>query len=189
MSARAIDKPVMLIGGTAGTGKSSLANQLCVRLGLDHRIGTGFIRAVVCSETDAERDPELFSFTFRAADPVAHLHTQAERLRPAVMACIRRAQLEGTSLVVEGPHLLPSLYADVDVSAFVVLAAPAPEEHRDRLHGLTHARREITGGDLHNARRIDEHLAAEAERYGVPRVTFRDNLDAVAALLVERARG
>jgi len=177
-------KPVVLIGGTAGTGKSSLANRLCAELGLDHRIGTGFIRAVVCSETVPELDPELFSFTFRADDPVAHLRIQSERLRPAIVACIRRAQEEGTSLVVEGPHLLPSLYWDIPVSTHIVLAAPAPLEHRNRLTGPTHSRRRISDEDWRNARLIDSHIAAEAERFGVPRVLYRDNLAEVAALVM-----
>jgi len=175
-------KPVVLVGGTAGTGKSSLANRLCAQLPLDHRIGTGFIRAVLCSETTPERDPELFSFTFRAADPVGHLHVQAERLLPAVMACIRRAQDEGTSLVIEGPHLLPSLYAHLPVAAFVVLAAPAADEHRARLTGPTHARREISDRDLRNARLIDAHIAEDAARHGVPRLVYRDNFEEIAGL-------
>jgi len=184
-----LHKPVILIGGTAGTGKSSLANRLLGQLGLDHRIGTGFIRAIVGSETTPERDPELFSFTFRAGDPVGHLRIQSERLRPAVLACIRRAQEEGTSLVVEGPHLLPSLYWDVPVSAHVVLAAPPPLEHRNRLTGPTHARRQISDEDWRNARLIDAHIAAEAERFGVPRVLFRDNLAELAGLVsVQPAR-
>jgi 2-phosphoglycerate kinase len=183
MSANGTFKPVMLVGGTAGTGKSSLANRLCAQLPADHRIGTGFIRAVLCSETTPERDPELFSFTFRAADPVGHLHVQAERLRPAVLACIQRAQDEGTSLVVEGPHLLPSLYAHLDVAAFVVLAAPAADEHRARLTGPTHARREITDRDLRNARLIDAHIAEDAARNGIPRLVYRDNFEEIAALV------
>jgi 2-phosphoglycerate kinase len=181
--AMAAYKPVVLVGGTAGSGKSSLANQLCARLSIDHRIGTGFIRAVLCSETSPERDPELFSFTFHAEDPVAHLQIQAERLRPAVLACIRRAQDEGTSLVIEGPHLLPSMYAQLPVAAFFVLGAPPPVEHRDRLHGLTHARRRISDQDWHNARLLDAHIAADAERHGVPRLVYRDNFEDFAALV------
>jgi 2-phosphoglycerate kinase len=176
-------KPIVLIGGTAGTGKSSLANRLCAGLGLDHRIGTGFIRAVVCSETSPERDPEMFTFTFRAEDPVAHLRIQAERLRPAVMACITRARREGTSLVVEGPHLLPSLYGDVGVDLFVVLAAPPPHQHLDRLTGPTHSLRRISDDDWHNAGRIDSHLAAEAERHGIRRILYGDNFDELAGMV------
>ena len=176
-------KPIVLLGGTAGTGKSSLANRLCALLGLDHRIGTGFIRAVVCSESSPERDPELFSFTFRADDPIAHLRIQSDRLRPAIMACIERAQDEGTSLIVEGPHLLPALYAHLPVAAYVMLAAPPPIEHRNRLTGPTHALREITDGDWRNARLIDSYLASEATAYGVPRILIRDNVEEIAEMI------
>jgi 2-phosphoglycerate kinase len=176
-------KPIVLLGGTAGTGKSSLANRLCALLGLDHRIGTGFIRAVVCSESSPERDPELFSFTFRADDPIAHLRIQAERLQPAIMACIRRAREEGTSLIVEGPHLLPALYADAHVDTYVMLAAPPPIEHRNRLLGPTHSLREITDGDWRNARLIDSYLASQAAAHGIRRVLIRDNLEEIADMI------
>jgi len=176
-------KPIVLIGGTAGSGKSSLANRLCAHLSIDHRIGTGFIRAVLCSETTQERDPELFSFTFRAEDPIAHLHIQAERMRPAVLECIHRAQEEGTSLIVEGPHLLPSMYWQLPVGAFFVLAAPPAVEHRNRLNGLTHSRRTISDDDWRNARVIDAHIEHDAERHGIPRVLYRDNFAAIAAMI------
>ena len=128
-------KPIILIGGTAGTGKTTLASELSWRLSLDHRIGTGFIREIVKSQHRKEDCLELHGFTFRAEQPVANIAAQAERLRPAIIACIERARREGTSLLVEGTHLLPSLYHDVIVDLFVVLAAPALEEHQRRLHG------------------------------------------------------
>src|ERR1700728_4782955 len=96
------DPMIVLIAGTAGCGKTTLANRLAAQFDLDHRIGTGFIRAVVQSQTSVGVEPDLFLRSYEARDPVAHLQAQARRLRPAVLACIERARAEGTSLVVEG---------------------------------------------------------------------------------------
>jgi len=160
-------KPIILIGGTAGTGKTTLASELSWRLGLDHRIGTGFIREIVKSQHRKEDCLELHGFTFRSEQPVTNIVAQAQRLKPAIIACIERARREGTSLLVEGTHLLPSLYYDVIVDLFVVLAAPELGEHKRRLCGPSHLHRQTTDADLANVRLIDQYLGSEAARWGI----------------------
>jgi 2-phosphoglycerate kinase len=162
-----IAKPIILIGGTAGTGKTTLASELSWRLGLDHRIGTGFIREIVKSQHRKEDCLELHGFTFRSEQPIANIVAQAQRLRPAVIACIERARREGTSLLVEGTHLLPSLYHDVAVDLFTVLAAPDPEEHKRRLHGPSHLHRQTTDADFSHVRLIGQFLGSEAAHWGI----------------------
>jgi 2-phosphoglycerate kinase len=176
-------KPVILIGGTAGTGKSTLANRLLHRLSLDHRLGTGFVRAVIQSETTPERDPKLYSLTFQSEDPVANLRWQAMRLRPSIVACIDRARREGTSLVIEGTHLLPELYVNTTPSAFVVLAAPETEEHWRRINGPSHSSRRVTRAELEGVRTIDAEFRAQAERFGLPLLVYEDDDEAVIAQL------
>ncbi|HKV56041.1 MAG TPA: AAA family ATPase [Candidatus Binataceae bacterium] len=170
-------KPIILIGGTAGTGKTTLAGELSWRLRLDHRIGTGFIREIVKSQYRPEDCPELHGFTFRAEQPVANIREQAARLRPAVLACIDRARREGTSLIVEGTHLLPSLYHDTAVDLFAVLAAPDPEEHRRRLRGPSHLHRKTSERDFANIRLIDHYLASEAANRGIRYQQYEDSVE------------
>ncbi len=162
-----IAKPIILIGGTAGTGKTTLASELSWRLGLDHRIGTGFIREIIKSQHRKEDCLELHGFTFRSEQPIVNIVAQAQRLRPAIIACIERARREGTSLLVEGTHLLPSVYHDALVDLFAVLAAPDPEEHSRRLHGPSHLHRQTTDADFTKVRLIDQYLASEAARWGI----------------------
>jgi 2-phosphoglycerate kinase len=175
-------KPIFLVGGAPGTGKSTLAARLSDRLAIDHRIGSGFIRAIVQSEVTPELEPGLFSMTFQSDDPVAHLEAQARRLHRAVTACIDRARREGTSLVVEGSHLIPSLYADAPVDLFVVLAAPAPGDHLSRLRGPTHVNRTISDRDLPKIRELDLYYRQEADRWGIPAVVY-DDLGSIIALM------
>jgi 2-phosphoglycerate kinase len=160
-------KPIILIGGTAGTGKTTLASELSWRLGLDHRIGTGFIREIVKTQHRQEECPELHGFTFRAEQPIANIVAQARRLQPAIMACVERARREGTSLLIEGTHLLPGFYHDAPVDLFAVLAAPDPEEHKRRLNGPSHLHRRTTDADFANVRLIDRYLRGEAERWRI----------------------
>lgn len=176
-------KAVILIGGTAGTGKSTLARELCYRLGIDHRLGTGFIREVVKSQVAEQICPELYRFTFRAENPAGNLLAQARRLQPAISACIRRARREGTSLVIEGTHLIPELYGSAEIDRYLVLAAPDAAEHVRRLRGPSHANRDITLADVDNVRRIDDYFRAETKRYGTPYLLYANNLTSFVELV------
>ncbi len=182
-------KPIVLIGGTAGTGKSTLARELASEVRFDHRLGTGFVREVARSFHSPQTAPDLFTFTFRAANPIEHLMAQARLLKPAIDACIARARNEGTSLVIEGNHLVPALYHDAPVELYIVLAAPDAVEHQARLHGQTHARRRLSESDLANVRRIDEYLRSEAARHGVPTILYADNFGEILDLLNARMEG
>jgi 2-phosphoglycerate kinase len=184
-------KPIVLIGGTAGTGKSTLARELAWEMRFDHRLGTGFLREVAKSYHSEKTAPDLYSFTFRAEKPIDHLMAQARLLKPAIDACIVRARNEGTSLVIEGNHLVPALYRDAPVDLYVVLSAPDQGEHKMRLHGQSHAKRRLTESDIANVRLIDQYLCAEAERCGVPLVLYADNFGEIVKLLkagMERLR-
>lgn len=177
-----MQKPIILVGGTAGTGKSTLARELSSRLGIDHRLGTGFIREVLRSETSQAKDPDLFTFTFRSDNPIKTLIAQARRLQPAILSCIRRARNEGTSLIIEGNHLLPELYSDVNVDLYLVLSAPQLEEHLRRLRGPSHLKRNITAADFRNAVMINEYFRTEAQKRQLPFLLYEDNLESFAHL-------
>jgi 2-phosphoglycerate kinase len=162
-----VSKPVVLVGGASGAGKTTLAGRLKCELALDHFLGTGFIRAIVQAETTPERDPELFSMTFQSPDPVNHIITQARRLQPAIQSCISRARREGTSVVIEGTHLIPELYHDAGADLYVILKVPDPAEHSAWVRGDTHTHRSVDEGDLVNIRSIDTYLMAAAATYDV----------------------
>jgi 2-phosphoglycerate kinase len=180
-------KPIVLIGGSSGAGKTTLAGKLKADLGLDHFIGTGFIRAIVQSETTPEDDPELFSMTFQSPDPVAHIVLQARRLHRAVASCIDRARREGTSIVIEGTHLIPELYHDAAVDLYFVLRAPDAIAHAEWVRGDTHSHRTVDEGDLANIRLIDEYLRSEAIAYGVQTVDPQE--EAVLRALIGSVAG
>jgi 2-phosphoglycerate kinase len=179
-------KPIILVGGTAGTGKSTLARELSSHLEIDHRLGTGFIREVLRSETSPAKDPDLFTFTFRSDNPIKTLMAQARRLRPAIQSCIQRAQNEGTSLIIEGTHLVPELYDEMGADLYFILSAPALDEHLRRLQGPSHLKRTITADDFKHAVMINEYFRAQAQKFHLPFLLYEDNLASFAHLAAER---
>jgi 2-phosphoglycerate kinase len=180
-----MQKPIILVGGTAGTGKSTLARELSSLLGIDHRLGTGFLREVLRTETSPAKDPDLFTFTFRSENPIKTLIAQAKRLRPSILACVQRARNEGTSLIIEGTHLLPELYCDIGADLSIVLSAPQLEEHWQRLRGPSHLKRTISTDDFKNAVMINEYYRTQAERCGLPFLLYENNLASFATLATE----
>jgi 2-phosphoglycerate kinase len=183
LAGRSKMKPIVLIGGPSGAGKSTLARQLDCHFGFDHRLGLGFVREVVRSQTDQDRDPLLFLYSFGGPNPTATLIQQAERLRPAVEACVERARREGTSLILEGTQLLPALYHDHPyVTHFLVLEAPSGQEHQQRLLGSSHANRHLDGETMRQIAATNAYYRQQANLYKVPSVVFR-TLDDVLPLI------
>jgi 2-phosphoglycerate kinase len=192
MSVRAA-APVVLIGGANGAGKTWLAGRVAAELDFSHHLGTGFVREVVRAESDRDRDPVLFDYSFAGPDPVATLERQAERLFPAIASCIRRARDEGTSLIIEGTHLIPRLFAGLDgVDHFVVLRTPEDRTtHWSRATGSAHRHRTVSAADFSRIRELDRHLTAEATRYGLPIIDSDTGVGRLAGLLAANgpARG
>ncbi len=114
------EKPaIILIGGATGVGKSTIASQLANRLGIVRLISTDSIRQVMRTFFSAELMPAIHYSSFNAGAAVRipvgknlnpHLVAfveQVEMVSVGVKAIIDRALEEGTSLVVEGVHLVP----------------------------------------------------------------------------------
>lgn len=176
-------KPIILIGGASGTGKTSLGSALRSKFDIDHSLGTGFIRAVIQSETTKAQEPLLFTRTSQSEDPIMNLKVQAKRLKRAVLRCINRARVEGTSLIIEGSHLLPEIYHDSQADLFMVLTAEGEEQHRARIMGHRHNQRKIDQQEFEGARVINQYYQETAAKYGIRLVEFGDNLDEIMALL------
>src|SRR5437899_7738118 len=115
-----LDVPlVILIGGATGAGKSTLATQLAVRLGIVRVVAADAIREVMRALFTDKLMPTLYTSSFdadsalrepppRPADKViVGFREQTAAVSVGVQALIERAALEGTSVVIEGAHLVP----------------------------------------------------------------------------------
>src|SRR5665647_1439861 len=114
------ERPVIiLVGGTTGVGKSTLASQLANRLGIVRIISTDSIRQVMRTFFSKALMPEIHYSSFDAGGAVripvgSNLNPnlvgfveQVEMVTVGVSALVERAVTEGTSLVVEGVHVVP----------------------------------------------------------------------------------
>ena len=124
-----LDLPfIVLIGGTTGVGKSTIATQLAARLGITRIISTDAIREVMRSMFSERIMPALHTSSFEAADAIrgpiprssdpviVGFEQQVRAVSVAVEALIERSVLEGTDLIIEGAHLVPGFVESPDWS-------------------------------------------------------------------------
>jgi len=115
-----LGKPlVILIGGTAGVGKSTIAAALTRRLGIQRVIGTDEIREVMRYMLPIDLVPALHESSFNAGDVLSGpdirenvlvgFCRQAGLVNRGVHAYIKRTEQEGLKTIFNGVHLVPGM--------------------------------------------------------------------------------
>ena len=184
-----LDRPlVVLLGGTTGVGKSTLATMLAARLGITRVIATDVIRQVLRAFFTHEAMPTVHYSAFEAGG-LAGFEDQAERVGTAVAAIVDRAANEAKPVIVEGVHLLPgsvdSELRERCVLAEAIVVVGDEELHRGHFShrpGTRPAERYIAA--FEDIRALQDHLAERARTEGVP-VIDNENVDEALARLME----
>jgi 2-phosphoglycerate kinase len=184
-----LDRPlVVLIGGTTGVGKSTLATMLAARLGITRVIATDVIRQVLRAFFTHEAMPSVHYSAFDAGG-IEGYSDQAEHVGTGVAAIVERAANEAKPVIVEGVHMLPGrIPAGLRESCVLVEAVVVvgnEELHRGHLShrpGSRPAARYL--GAFGEIRSLQGHLAGMAEAAGVA-VIDNENLDAALTELME----
>lgn len=185
-----LDKPVIvLVGGTTGVGKSTIAAELAHRLGIVRIVSTDSVREVMRSQFSKDLMPALYGSTFTAwkllrfplpksADPVIVAYQeQCQLVTIGIEAIIERSINEGVNMVIEGAHLLPGFikpeYREKAFLIDIIVAVNDDEQHRS--HFLV---REIEGApnrphdkyieNFENIRKIQNFIKKLAKQYGTP---------------------
>ena len=177
---------IVMIGGAAGVGKSTLATLLAGRLGMTRVIATDVIRQVLRAFFTEEAMPSVHHSAFEV--DLAGFAEQADLVRTAVTAIVERACVEGTPMVVEGVHAVPGALdpalRERCRAVEVLLAVEDEKEHRGhflRRGAGRPAERYIDR--LADIRRLQEHLRDRALGAGVPVLATDDPDAALVALL------
>jgi 2-phosphoglycerate kinase len=171
---------VVLIGGTTGVGKSTLATMLAARLGITRVIATDVIRQVLRAFFTHEAMPSVHCSAFEAGGVEGYLE-QAEHVATGIAAIVERAAREGKPVVVEGVHVVPGALdralRERCVVAEAVLVVEDEELHRGHFthrRGTRPAERYL--GSFEEIRVLQRHLADRAHAEGVA-VIHNENVD------------
>lgn len=198
---------ILLIGGTTGSGKSTVATELAHRLGIVRTQSTDLLREVMRMLIPPRLLPVLHRSSFDAwsaltAKPegegeqddllAAGFLRQAELLAVPCEAVIQRAVRERVSLILEGVHVHPTLLESIGqvsdaVIVPVMLGVIKPEELRSRLSGRLQEAPERNGiahlSNYEHIWRLQAYLLSEADRAGIP-ILVNEDKDKVADLVL-----
>jgi 2-phosphoglycerate kinase len=206
----ALDVPlVVLIGGTTGVGKSTIATQLATRLGVVRVVATDAIREVMRALFSHDLMPALHASSFEAGsvlrEPpskdavIVGFREQTAAVAVGIQALVERAALEGTHLIVEGAHVVPGFvdhepWRERILAVSVVVTIEEEEVHRSHFavraseHVGRPAQRYLDRFD--DIRRVQRYIKSQALTHGVPVIanySFDRALAAVIDLVMERA--
>lgn len=200
-----LDLPlIIMIGGTTGVGKSTIATEIAHRLGITRIVATDAIREVMRALFSEELMPTLYSSSFDAwqslrvptgngEDPVvAGFLEQTSAVIVGVRAIIDRAIREGTHLVLEGVHIVPGFTSFKYENALVaqlVIGVEDEELHRSHFY----IREKETDGsraferyraNFTHIRTIGRFVEDAARAHNVP-VIYSHQLDATVSAVLE----
>jgi 2-phosphoglycerate kinase len=184
-----LDRPlVVLIGGTTGVGKSTLATMLAARLGIRRVIATDVVRQVLRAFFTHEAMPSVHYSAFDAGG-LEGFGDQAGHVATGIAAIVERAANEGEPIVVEGVHVVPGTL-DSELRARCVLAEALVVVGDEELHrghfshrpGTRPAERYLAS--FEEIRALQAHLSERARVAGVE-VIDNENVDAALGRLME----
>ncbi len=201
---RQLEVPIiLLIGGTTGTGKSTVATEVAYRLGITRVTSTDFIRQTMRAFFSQEFMASIHYSSFEAGqaardtaeetgDPVlAGFLDQTRNVLVGVQAALDRVLQEGWSMVLEGVPLVPGMLPPIENALVVQCVLEIEDEDMHESHfwvrdavsqGLRPVQRYIDAlGDI---RFIQDYIVERARRSGVP-IVENSNIDLTIATVME----
>jgi len=201
-----LERPlIVLIGGTTGVGKSTIAAEVAHRLGITRFVSTDSIREVMRGIFSRELMPAIYESSFdawrglrvpvpRGASPViVGFREQAAVVATGMKSLIDRAVVEGVSMVLEGIHVAPGY---IEPSQFknahvvqLLISVDDEEAHRSHFYireiqtdGMRPFERYRANFD--NIRLLGRYVEDLAVEHGIP-VVHSHQLDRTVAEVIE----
>jgi 2-phosphoglycerate kinase len=187
-------KPLLvLVGGTTGTGKSTVATEVARRLGITRLASTDVVRQTMRAFFAPEVLPAIHVSSFEGEPLLETFVEQTEAVLAGVGATLARSVEEGWSTVVEGIHLVPGMVDAPRNDATVVECVLSIEDAT--LHAGHFALRASGGlrpverylAHLDDIRRVQEFIVGRARDEDVP-VVENTNLGETVEAVLELVR-
>ncbi len=199
---------LLLIGGTAGVGKSTVATEVGHRFGIVRTQSTDMLREVMRMMTPQPLSPVLHASSFNAwkVQPNVGMNEkmtdellingylrQAELLSVACEAIISRALKEKVSLILEGVHVNPTLFEKIPQNNEVIIvpimlsvlkSGKLKEFIKGRGKDVPQRRSKRYLEHFTEIWELQSFLMAEADRHNVPIVSNTNREKTIQAVMI-----
>ncbi|MDV3104460.1 2-phosphoglycerate kinase [Thermococcus waiotapuensis] len=195
----------VLLGGTTGVGKSTIATELAFRLGIRSIIGTDTIREVLRKVIARELLPDIHVSSFlasevvnvpRGMDPLVYgFETQVKHVSVGIRAVLERSRREGLNALIEGIHVVPGFIETSGNEFMYVITVPSEEYlvshfYERAQYSARGAERYIENVDRIMA--IQDYLVGRAREFGVPvieNVELESTVSAIMEDMMNKLKG
>lgn len=196
---------VILIGGTTGSGKSSVSSELAHRLDIVRTQSTDMLREVMRLLVPERLVPTIHTSSFEAFEKLPVVNTtpsekdmvqgylaQSSQVAVGIEGVLNRTANESVSLIVEGVHLHPRLMAEIAersdcIVVPVLLSVLKAKRLKKRLIGRGHLiqsrRSERYIKNFDRILDLQSFLLDEADQFDIPIIPNNDEEAAVRAVL------
>lgn len=168
---------IILIGGYAGTGKSTLSTELKKYLPYTDSLATGHVRAILRKYISSKQNPYLHYHTYNLHTHTPKLNLTSkneliqrfeEQIRP-VAECLNNtidfALTEHQRLIIDGNHVFPPYVDKISsLQIEIYLKVSDPTQHYKMLCGPTHARR-LTTEQFNVCRILHDYTETKCKKY------------------------
>ncbi len=187
---------IILIGGSTGSGKSTIARKLAARFEIGRFVSTDIIRQVMRTIFTAEMMPFIHRSSYNVYEeldiPIANVsekvivafREQARQVMVGINALVGRVLEENLDVILEGVHIVPGMLHEKyvnhpNICSFVIVTSNE-QEHRSHFgHRQAEAnqrRAERYLKHFASIRRIQYFLMDRAAEYQIP-IVNNVNLD------------
>lgn len=194
---------ILLLGGAAGVGKTSLALEVAHRLGIARVLSTDSVRQIMRLMLSPEIAPAIHGSSYDAHthfppealgdDPVIEgFRAQTATVAVGVRASIDRAISENASTVLDGVSIVPGMidldaYSELADVIFLVVATLDSEAYAARFERRAEDQTQRSAhrylANLSAILRIQDHFLEMAERHGVP-IVDNESFDRAVLLII-----
>ncbi len=169
-------KPLFVVlGGTYGVGKTTIAHHLGIELSIMQRVGLGGITKTI--KTVLPEDEVVKGWhCYDRSDPDevrAKLRRESQLIGRVISTILDSAEKSGESYIIDGVQLLPEFLPLSKLRMFL-LTVSDENEHRQRFEHPTITRtRHLNNSTFELARTVEAIILEESQLFGIPVI---DNL-------------
>lgn len=182
---------VIMIGGYAGTGKTTLAKKLLSVFKHAIIVNTGVVRAVLCSVFSVKTNPyihyhtfDLYRNYFSEKEVIRAFEKQCEKVCASLSIVIQFGQSERQILIIDGNHILPGMII-INPNTLVIqffMYVPNPKDHLKMLGGPTH-NRIFSNEQFKTARILHDHIVKKVINNKQMLFTYNTTMDKVMSYI------